>query len=206
MAMMMKMKTLVNTILLTVYLGMCMPLSGADPYITTVWSGCGTSEYGNGSTFQSNLNQVLETLVSNVYLNGFNASSVFDDGKNNNSMVYGLVQCRGDLYSFDCQRCASTTKSRLVDRCQNTFGFIQLDSFFLRYDNHSFYDNYSDSGLKNVLCNTQTSSQPQTVSNTIKAILLKLANEAVQSPELFALDSTVAPYNSTEHIYNIAQC
>eukprot|EP00253_Pinus_taeda_P005221 PITA_05221 len=202
----MKMKTLISTILLTVCLCMRMPISGADPYITTVWRGCGTSEYANGSAFQSNLNQVLESLMTNVYLGGFNTSSVVDDGQNSNSTIYGLVQCRGDLNSSDCQLCASTAKSRLVVGCQNTSGFIQLDGCFLRYDNHSFYGNYSDSGRQIVLCNTRTSSQSQQFSNTIKAMLLNIANEAAQSPKLFAADSTVAPYNSTEHIYSIAQC
>jgi hypothetical protein len=206
MAMAMKMKTLISTMLLTVSVCMRMPLSGADPYITTVWRGCGISEYRNGSAFQSNLNQVLESLVSNVYPNGFNQSSVVDDGQSSNSTVYGLLQCRGDLNSSDCEQCASTAKARLLDGCRNTSGFIQLDGCFLRYDNHYFYGNYSESAESVVLCNTGTRSQPQQFTNTIKALLLNIANKAAQSPELFAADSATAPYNSTEYIYSIAQC
>jgi NAD-dependent SIR2 family protein deacetylase len=80
--------------------------------------------------------------VVNVSTSGFNTSSV--EGKINNSVVYGLLQCRGDLNSSECQHCTTTMKEMLVQKCQNNISrFIQIDDCFLRYNNHIFY-NYSD--------------------------------------------------------------
>jgi hypothetical protein len=60
----------------------------------TIWGlSCGKREYGNDSPVR-----VLESLVVNISTSGFNTSSV--EGKINNSVVYGLLQCRGDLNSF----------------------------------------------------------------------------------------------------------
>jgi hypothetical protein len=68
-AMAMTMKPLIIRLLLVVSVAMRMPLSVADPYTNIVSSHCGNRsiEYSNGSAFQSNLNKVLEKLVTNVF-------------------------------------------------------------------------------------------------------------------------------------------
>jgi len=130
-----EMKSLIGNVLFIVTLCTGMRSAVADPETATVWSDCGNSgkyEYRNGSAFQLNLNNVLESLVRNVYPSGFNTSSIVAEGVNSNGTVYGLVQCRGDLDSSDCKQCASTAEAELVQGCHNTSGFIQLDGCFLR--------------------------------------------------------------------------
>jgi len=183
---------------------MLMRLSVADPYTTTVWHYCENSTYTNGSAFQMNLNKVLESLVLNVSTAGFNTSSV-NDGQNSNSTVYGLAQCRGDLNSSDCKQCSSMAKARLVKGCNKTSGFIQLDGCLLRYDNYSFYSDYSDSAKHNLICNGNSNNQSDFGSN-IKVALLKIAAKAADSPNLFAADSAKLSYNLTQAIYSFAQC
>jgi len=171
-----EMKSLIGNVLFIVTLCTGMRSAVADPETATVWSDCGNSgkyEYRNGSAFQLNLNNVLESLVRNVYPSGFNTSSIVAEGVNSNGTVYGLVQCRGDLDSSDCKQCASTAEVELVQGCHNTSGFIQLDGCFLRYDNHNFYNDIESrkSPPISVLCNTDNSSQPQQFTNDVKAAL-----------------------------------
>jgi len=206
-----EMKSLIGNVLFIVTLCTGMRSAVADPETATVWSDCGNSgkyEYRNGSAFQLNLNNVLESLVRNVYPSGFNTSSIVAEGVNSNDTVYGLVQCRGDLDSSDCKQCASTAEVELVQGCHNTSGFIQLDGCFLRYDNHNFYNDIKSrkSPQISVLCNTDNSSQPQQFTNAVKALLSNVTAQAAQSPKLFAADLVAAPGNLTQTIYSLAQC
>jgi len=211
MAMATEMKSLIGCVLLIVSLCTNMRLAVADPETPTVWSNCGNSgkyEYRNGSAFQLNLNNVLESLVRNVYPSGFNTSSSVVEGKNSNSTVYGLVQCRGDLDSSDCKQCASTAKANLVRGCHNTSGFIQLDGCFLRYDNHNFYHDIESrkSTPISVLCNTGNSSRPQKFTNAVKDLLSNVTTNAAKSPKLFAAVTAAEPSSLTGNIYSLAQC
>jgi len=201
------MTQLISSVLLIVSV---LKFSSADPVTSTVWDECGkTGEYRNGSAFQRNLNVVLESLVGNVYFSGFNTSFVVDEGQNSNSTVYGLVQCRGDLDSSQCAQCASTAKEKLIQRCHNTSGFIQLDGCFLRYSNHYFYNDYIESSQKKsivVICSSRNNSQPEQFTNAVKALLSNITTKAEQDPQLFAADSVAAPSSSMGYIYSIAQC
>lgn len=189
---------------------MLMPLSTADPHTTFVGRYCENNEYTNGSAFQRNLNQVLESLVRSVSTSGFSTSSV-DEGQNSHSTVYGLAQCVGDLNSSDCKQCVANAKTRITsgtpgEGCNKTSASILLDGCFLRYHNHSFYGDYSDSVAKGVVaCSHVENSQPE-FTITIRAMLQKVLYKAANSSNLFAAEEGVAPYNSTEHIYSLAQC
>lgn len=200
------MKPLISGVLLIVIsLTAHIPLSAASPETTTVWVDCENSEYRHGSAFNHNLIKVLESLLRNVYLSGFNVSSVVVKGKNSDGSVYGVAQCRGDLDSSDCQQCVSTAKAELVQRCQNISGLIQLDGCFLRYDNHNFYGNI-ESARTSLICNGGKSSQQRKFAHAVNVRLLKITNKAAQSPKLFAAGYSLVVPSLKEHIYIIAQC
>eukprot|EP00253_Pinus_taeda_P018765 PITA_18765 len=200
-----------SVFLMVSLVGTGMRLAVADPETSTVWSNCGhsgNSTYRNGSAFGHNLNKFLDSLVNNVYATGFNTSTFVPKGKNSNSTIYGLVQCRGDLDSSDCKHCASTAKANLVQGCRNTSGFIQLDGCFLRYDSHKFYNDIESTNSTpiSVLCNTDNSTQPQQFTDAVKARLKNITLEARQSPKLFAADTVSRPSSLTGKIYSLAQC
>ena len=125
----MKEKTLINCMLLIVSVWTRLHLLVAR-FNYPPWVSCENSEYKDGSDFQHNLNQVLESLVENVSTSGLFNTII--EGQNNNSTVYGLVQCRGDLNSSDCKGSASTASKILLERCHKTSGLIQVESCFLR--------------------------------------------------------------------------
>eukprot|EP00253_Pinus_taeda_P013948 PITA_13948 len=208
-AMAMKVKQLIRSMLLTFTLLTCLHLSVGQQinFTIKVANGyrCGNSQYENGTLFQLHLNQVLESMVVNVSTSGFNTSSV--EGQNSNSTIYGLLQCRGDLSSPDCQKCAFTIKAVLLETCQNnTSGFIQLDGCFLLYDNHYFY-NYSE-GIQpyGSVCNSEISDKPETFQSAVLKLLSNITERAVRSPNLFAADVFEEYSSASQLIYSLAQC
>ena len=157
---------------------MCSYSPHADPYNSTVWFDCSDSngEYRNDSTFQQNLNRVLESLVRNVVPSGFNTSNIVVNGKNNNGFVYGLVQCSGGLNSFDCKHCTS----------------IAMEDFYVT--TVSFYNNYGNvyNGKNISACGADVTNQPRHFMNAVKVLLSKITAKAKQSPKRFVADSTTS--------------
>eukprot|EP01018_Ginkgo_biloba_P036598 Gb_13106 [translate_table: standard] len=91
--------------------------------------------YANSSKFVSNLNRLLDELVSKTSETGFNTSSY---GQSPNK-VYGLLQCRGDASQQDCYDCSRDAKSNIRQDCGNdSGGRLWLDVCYLRYDNYNF--------------------------------------------------------------------
>eukprot|EP00253_Pinus_taeda_P024522 PITA_24522 len=202
----MKVKTsIINCLLFIVSVWTPPHLLAAEDFNNSYWVDCGTNEYREGSDFEHNLDRVLESLVRNVSMTGFNTSV---EGQNSSSSAYGLLQCRGDLNSSDCQQCASGTKAFLVDKCHNnTSGFVFLNDCFLRYENHNFYNDYNErSEVMNVVCNNNISYSPQSFGNTTEQFLLDTIEKAVQNPRLFATDRVDDVYSDSREIYLLAQC
>lgn len=179
-------------------------LIAAEDFNNSYWVDCGTNEYREGSDFQYNLDRVLESLVGSVFMTGFNTSV---EGQYSSSAAYGLLQCRGDLNSSDCQQCASGTKTFLVDKCHNTSGFVLLNDCFLRYDNHNFYNDYNEtSEVMNLVCDSNKSWIPEVFGNTTEKVLLTTIEKAVQNPQHFATDKVSTGSSDSQEIYILAQC
>eukprot|EP00253_Pinus_taeda_P034163 PITA_34163 len=171
----------------------------------TAWNGCGQIEYINGSDFQRNVIQVLESLSGNASTSGFNTSSV--EGQNSNSTVYGFIQCRGDLNSSDCKACASTAKETLLKECNGTSGFIYLYGCFLRYDNHSFSNDYNASSNFQKICNNDIAKNaPDLFANITMMALSKLIEKIVPKQTFFATEKYETNYPDEPEIYSLAQC
>eukprot|EP01018_Ginkgo_biloba_P011501 Gb_23874 [translate_table: standard] len=183
------------------FLILCFSLLGvakSDSETGFVWENCGDVRYSNGSVFQRNLNNVLDSLLHNVSFTGFNSSS--------SGEVYGFMQCRADLLPSDCSECASAAKNRLVESCLNTSGLVQLDGCFLRYENYNFISNPDDQFVSGPLyCNTQDiSSDPNNFTEKVRMLLTNITNKAPNSKGLFAAESIPGP--SAIQIYAFTQC
>lgn len=203
----MEMKTIHGRMLLIVtvwtrlHLLLAQPIWHGEP----LWRGCGQTEYIIGSDFQRNVIQVLESLSGNASTSGFNTSSV--EGQNSNSAVYGFIQCRGDLNSSDCKGFASKAKESIVKKCHSTSGFFYIDAYFLRYDNHSFWNDYDESSDHHIICNNNIASdEPDDFANITLEALSKLINKTVRSYTLFATDKFETNYDGFPEIYSLAQC
>ncbi|KAB5560475.1 hypothetical protein DKX38_005432 [Salix brachista] len=87
---------------------------------------CGIdTNYTSNSTYRTNLNLLLSSIVSNATrnnLNGFYNSSVglYPDD------VYGLFLCCGDVNNKACQNCVALAAKEALELCQEKQGLIEL--------------------------------------------------------------------------------
>ena len=95
-------------------------------------------------------------------------------------------------------------KEILVEGCHNTFGFIQLDGFFLRYANNDF-EQHNESEQSHLSYESPQEILEDQFPNAVSDLLLRITNRAWKSDNLFAADSIAAPPNTTyDRIYSIA--
>jgi hypothetical protein len=109
--------------------------------------------------------------------------------------VYGLSQCKGDLDSSDCKQCVANASTRIIssthnhisgeaEGCNRTYAFIMLYGFFLPYDNHSFYGDYSETVGGYVVYSVAENSYLE-FTIAIRAMLQKTLYKAANSSNLF---------------------
>ncbi|CAD5183525.1 unnamed protein product [Musa acuminata subsp. malaccensis] len=86
-----------------------------SPTVAFTWQVCSTSagNYTANSTYESNLNLLLSSLVSNGSAPGFFTDTV---GRIPNQ-VQGLVLCRGDTNPTTCGSCLSNVTVQILRLC-----------------------------------------------------------------------------------------
>eukprot|EP01018_Ginkgo_biloba_P037063 Gb_10508 [translate_table: standard] len=102
-----------------------------------VYQGCSQELYTDDSDYQSNVNSLLGSLLSQASNTFYYNTSV---GSGGSDTVYGLFQCRGDLNSRDCPACIRSAGNQIVKVCGKTRGAkVQLEGCFLHYDRINFF-------------------------------------------------------------------
>ncbi|KAJ8761566.1 hypothetical protein K2173_004342 [Erythroxylum novogranatense] len=96
-----------------------------------------TGTYANGSTFQTNLNDVLTSFASN---------SEVDYGFYNDSVGQGIDQvnalalCRGDVSDGECRSCIVNSTRQILEACPSMKQAIGVyDHCMIRYSNRSIF-------------------------------------------------------------------
>ena len=93
--------------------------------------------YQSNNTFQTNLNVLLSSLVSNATQGGGSYASAMGFGTTN--AVNGQYLCRGDVSSATCQSCVATAAAEITRKCPNqTESIIWYDECRLWYTNRYF--------------------------------------------------------------------
>ncbi|KAF9618014.1 hypothetical protein IFM89_039411 [Coptis chinensis] len=107
-----------------------------------------TANYTSNSQFQTNLNLLLPSLLSNGPRDGFFNTTVGTSP----DIVYGLVQCRGDASTEDCRRCLNNSVVDVIRICPNRKeATLRYDLCIIRYSNTQFF--------------SQVDSNPQGIAN-----------------------------------------
>ncbi|KAK4400083.1 Plasmodesmata-located protein 7 [Sesamum angolense] len=78
-----------------------------------IYVGCSQLKYSPGTTYESNVNSILSSIVNSASFSNFNNFKISLPGSAPGDVVYGLFQCRGDLSNSDCHDCVSNAVTRL---------------------------------------------------------------------------------------------
>lgn len=105
-----------------------------------IYGGCSRVKYAPGTPYESNVNSLLTFLVNSALSASFNEFKASVPGSGPADIVYGLLQCRGDLSRSECRGCVANAVGQLGTICVDSMGgTLQLDGCFIKYDNVSFF-------------------------------------------------------------------
>ncbi|GLJ33756.1 hypothetical protein SUGI_0678510 [Cryptomeria japonica] len=172
----------------------------ADPQIIEAGHGCSQIKYANATVFMKNLNTVFSLLAKNISSTGFATASSGTgiDG------VYGMAQCRKDLSMEDCSKCYAAAEVQIVRYCPVEIGARMIfDGCFLRYENHTFFDQAIDAGNSNV-CISDSSSRPGLFNQTLQNLLAEIKSKALKNGGFATDEISVKGLPTT--IYGLAMC
>ncbi|XP_042501790.1 cysteine-rich receptor-like protein kinase 2 [Macadamia integrifolia] len=171
----------------------------ADPRYHRVELRCKTTLEHNTTIFVPNYIATMDILANKIRTSGFGVANVGTgpDG------VYGLSQCYGDLSSLDCTLCYSQARI-LSPKCYPyNGGSTYLDGCFLRYENYSFFQEFTGPGDKSVCGNTSRKG-PEFKNSASKAVL----DAAAAAPEKGGYSKSVVRVTGSknESVYVLANC
>lgn len=89
---------------------------------------------------KKNLNSLLSSLVTSSSQSLYNSYAFGNDtSAPQESSIYGLYQCNGDLQIKDCSTCVASAVGQMNTVCPYNFGAIlQLDGCYVRYEHEDF--------------------------------------------------------------------
>ncbi|PWA42952.1 Protein kinase domain [Artemisia annua] len=161
-----------------------------------------TANYTSNSQFETNLNILLPSLLSNGTQDGFFNTSV----GTGSDIVYGLVQCRGDISTEQCRNCLNTSIVEVFQRCPNVKqAVLRYEYCFLRYSDAQFFSRV-DGPL--VAAGRGDGQVSDTVANRynqqLGSFLVDLFETAASTPSRYSSGST--SYADFNNIYGLVQC
>ncbi|XP_044497351.1 cysteine-rich receptor-like protein kinase 10 [Mangifera indica] len=175
--------------------------SAADP--TYVSHDCTNITFSGNSSYQSNLNFLLSSLVSNATrLNGFSSGFYNTTRGQDPDKVYALFLCRGDVTPTTCRECVNYSTSDIVRRCPTQKeAIVWYDQCLLRYSGAYIFSNMTTKPGA-ILFNTDSitdNSFSQLVGTTMNETL----KQGVDSPKKF---STREANYTNQTLYCLVQC
>ncbi|KAH9309037.1 hypothetical protein KI387_036948, partial [Taxus chinensis] len=128
---------------------------------SVIYRGCSDEEYNQGSAYESNLNALLDSIVSQgaYFYNG--SVGVGESVGEGNSAAYGVFQCRGDLSNEECVKCKQSIVAQATSLCGSTVAArVQLRGCYLRYENSDFLGTPEQQHLVYKACSPETTTEP----------------------------------------------
>ncbi|XP_065636769.1 cysteine-rich receptor-like protein kinase 2 isoform X2 [Quercus suber] len=170
-----------------------------DPRTQMVQITCGHQLVQNSSVSATNFVYTMENISQRMQGSGFGVA-VTGSGPDTN---YGLGQCYGDLSLPDCELCYAEARTALPQCFPHTSGRIYFDGCFLRFENYSFFEEYTGPGDSSVCGNTTRKNS--TFEESVKKAL---SSTVVAAPHQkgHAIAQEAVPGAVNESAYALADC
>ncbi|XP_059304078.1 cysteine-rich receptor-like protein kinase 44 [Lycium ferocissimum] len=162
-----------------------------------------TSNYTQGSNFQSNLNRLL---YRSLYNNGGNSIYAKASEGEDPDKVHGVFLCRGDVAPKDCQNCIDVATEQILRVCAfKKQAIIWYDQCLIRYSNVSFASTLGRS-VSLLMYNTQNVSRPEQFKGNLSAMFDNLTTQAtsVNPNQKYAANSD--EISLFQKLYGMVQC
>ena len=116
---------------------------------------------------------------------------------------YGLGQCYEDLSLLDCELCYAEERTVIPQCYPYNSGRIYLDGCFMRYENYSFFQEYTRPGDRAVFGNT-TRKNPTFEESVKQALNRAIVAAPHQKGHATAQEAVLGAVN--ESVYVMADC
>ncbi|XP_047312074.1 cysteine-rich receptor-like protein kinase 25 [Impatiens glandulifera] len=177
--------------------------------VAQVLENCDNS-YGNytkGSRYETNLNNLLSSLHSNIDPFGFANSTSSSGEGDSDDPAYALFLCRGDIDHDSCTKCVNDSVSKLTTTCP---GYKQAsgtyDGCMLRYSNRSLTGSVA-ANLFLFAWNTANATNVAQFNQELGTLMTDLRTKASKGGSLLkfaAGNKTTIPDFQT--LYGLVQC
>ncbi|KAJ0544840.1 putative protein kinase RLK-Pelle-DLSV family [Helianthus annuus] len=118
--------------------------------------------------------------------------------------TYGLFQCYGDLSTSDCIICYDSAHF-VVSRCfPNTGGIVYQDGCFMRFQNYSFYEEYT--GTSDTFICGNTTRKSSVFQDSVTQAVSNAVRDALTDGGYFARKEVIRPGTVNESVYVLANC
>ncbi|KAJ1699203.1 hypothetical protein LUZ63_007715 [Rhynchospora breviuscula] len=162
--------------------------------------------YKAGSTYYSNLKQLVVSLASNASkLGGFYHDIV---GVGSRDQIYGLIMCYADATQLACHDCLETAANEVANLsiCEyKKTAIIHYDACFLRYSNQTFisvYQNFQPFCLQRPDANM---AGPDFLnSSSVLSLIFSMTTDASNLEQKYASNKT--EYMANQTMYGLVQC
>ncbi|XP_019452496.1 PREDICTED: putative receptor-like protein kinase At4g00960 [Lupinus angustifolius] len=161
--------------------------------------------YTSNSTYKTNLNNVLSTLINSPNTENSYGFYNLTYGEKSDK-VYTIGLCSGDVNSEDCSSCFNESSVSLTKLCPNQKGAIRWTSrCILRYSNHSIFG-ILDTGTRVIFYNTadaRNTTQFTQVLNNLMINLITIAASGDSRRKYATGNSNDVPLQT---IHGLVQC
>ncbi|KAI4323603.1 hypothetical protein L6164_023196 [Bauhinia variegata] len=155
------------------------------------------------STYQANLNNLITTLSSDAATsNGFGNRT---SGTGQNTVVYGLFFCRGDINTSFCHSCVQNISRMIMRHCPNNASAVLWYPFcLLRYSNQNFFAKLTVSPRIPMFDATQNFTSAGEFDSDARILMNGLIQTAAETPMMFG--THMFNINGTQRRYGWVQC
>lgn len=152
------------------------------------------------NAYKTNINNILSWLSSDAATSrGYNYKSI-----GNNTPVYGLYDCRGDVVGYFCQFCVSAASRRVLQHCPNRVSAVMYYNFcLLRYSNQNFIGNVTINHPRHHVGN-KTLSDAEEIQKGEDFMRSLIRKATVETNKLYYMDGF--NLSSTQRRYGLVQC
>ncbi|XP_027936401.1 cysteine-rich receptor-like protein kinase 29 [Vigna unguiculata] len=163
-------------------------------------------DYTANSTYHTNLNTLLSTLISNTEIDyGFYN---FTKGENTDK-VYAIGLCRGDVEPENCRTCLNGSRANLTELCPNrkeAIGWYEDEKCMLRYSDRYIFG-LNETGKPTYYAHNEDSpTDLHQFNEDVNTLLYNLSRRAASGDSRVKYAADNISSGSNGPIYGLVQC
>ncbi|XP_021749302.1 putative receptor-like protein kinase At4g00960 [Chenopodium quinoa] len=159
------------------------------------------------SSYETNLNQLLTSLVSQISTakNGF---LTHKQGLRLKDSAYGLALCRGDSNPDECHGCIQMATKQITSFCPNaTQAILWKEQCMLRYSNQSFFSSLQEQPSTTLHNINNVTNNISAWYNVLQESLNNVTSMAASNESSNKYATTSAWFSPMNvYLYTLAQC